>query len=53
MATTNVQSGLVFFFLLSFYKEGLNFKRSPGGIMQKKCAEWFGLFLLIFFIKRP
>ena len=35
-ATTDVQNGLVFFFL---FKNGLNFKRSPRGKSVKKCEK--------------
>ena len=36
-ATTNVQNGLVFFFLLS--KKNLNFKKNPRGEFLKMCEE--------------
>ena len=38
-ATTNVQNGLVVFFLFSF-KQGLNFKRSPGRSVEKCEKVW-------------
>ena len=48
-ATTNVQNGLVFFFLFSYLKS-LNFKRSPGEKFRKrveksvkKCRDDFAL----------
>ena len=38
-ATTNVQNGLVLFFLFSYKKESLIFKKSPGGKALKKCGK--------------